>query len=110
MRLRHIEVFHAVYSSGSVTRAAEILNVSQPSVSKVLAHAEQQLGFQLFERVRGKLIPTHEAEQLFQLVLQVNDSVDRLRQAAAQLRVSDRGALRPEDGSIGNLHELNVKL
>ena len=41
MRLRHIEVFHAVYSCGSITRAAEVLNVSQPSVSKVLAHAEQ---------------------------------------------------------------------
>jgi DNA-binding transcriptional LysR family regulator len=55
MRLRHIEVFHAVYSCGSVTRAAEVLRVSQPSVSKVLAHAEQQLGYALFDRVRGKL-------------------------------------------------------
>jgi DNA-binding transcriptional LysR family regulator len=51
VRLRHIEVFQAVYSSGSVTRAAEILNVSQPSVSKVLAHAEQQLGYALFDRL-----------------------------------------------------------
>ena len=65
MRLRQIEVFHAVYSCGSVTGAAEILNVSQPSVSKVLAHAEQQLGFPLFDRVRGKLVPTPEADRLF---------------------------------------------
>lgn len=94
MRLRHIEVFHAVYSCGSVTRAAEILNVSQPSVSKVLAHAEQQLGYRLFERIRGRLIPTHEADQLYQLVAQVNDSVDRLRQTAAQLRISEKGTIR----------------
>ena len=40
MRLRHIEVFHAVYISGSITGAAKLLNVSQPSVSKVLSHAE----------------------------------------------------------------------
>lgn len=94
MRLRHIEVFHAVYSSGSVTRAAELLHVSQPSVSKVLAHAEQQLGFQLFERFRGKMIPTQEADQLFLLVSDVNDSVDRLRQLAAQMRMTEKGALR----------------
>lgn len=94
MRLRHIEVFHAVYSCGSVTRAAEILKVSQPSVSKVLAHAEQQLGYALFDRVRGKLIPTPEANQLFVQVAQVNDSVDRLRQVAAKLRSVEKGTIR----------------
>jgi DNA-binding transcriptional LysR family regulator len=94
MRLRHIEVFHAVYSCGSVTRAAKVLKVSQPSVSKVLAHAEQQLGYALFDRVRGKLIPTPEANQLFIEVAQVNDRVDRLRQVAFNLRSVDKGTIR----------------
>jgi len=94
MRLRHIEVFHAVYTCGSVTRAAEVLKVSQPSISKVLAHAEQQLGFALFNRVRGKLIPTPEANQLFVRVEQVQDGVDRLRQLAAKLRSVEKGAIR----------------
>ena len=65
MRTRHIEVFNNVYKTGSVTSAAKLLNVSQPSVSKVLAHAEQQLGFRLFERIRMKLVPTPEANILF---------------------------------------------
>ena len=65
MRLRHIEIFHAIYSTGSITNAAKFLNVSQPSVSKVLAHAEMQLGFQLFARVKGRLVATPEAEMLF---------------------------------------------
>lgn len=94
MRLRHIEVFHAVYSSGSVTRAAEILQVSQPSISKVLAHAEQQLGFALFNRVRGKLFPTPEANQLFVQVSRVNDGLDRVRQLAANLRSAEKGTIR----------------
>jgi DNA-binding transcriptional LysR family regulator len=94
MRLRHIEVFHAVYSCGSVTRAAEVLNVSQPSVSKVLAHAEQQLGYPLFDRVRGKLVPTPEAEKLFRHVDQVNESVDRLRHVAENLRAAQKGKIR----------------
>lgn len=94
MRLRHIEIFHAVYSSGSVTRAAKILNVSQPSVSKVLAHAEQQLGYALFDRVKGKLIPTPEADLLFAHVSKVNDSLERMRSVANNLRAAEQGRLR----------------
>ena len=55
MNLRHIEVFHAVYVNGSVSAAARMLNVSQPSVSKVLRHAESLLGFELFQRAAGRL-------------------------------------------------------
>lgn len=94
MRLRQIEVFHAVYSAGSVTRAANILHVSQPSVSKVLAHAEQQLGYALFERSKGKLIPTPEAHRLFKHVSTVYRDIDRLRHVAENLRLGDSGRVR----------------
>lgn len=50
MRLRHIEVFQAIVQTGSISAAARLLNVSQPNISRVLNHAEQQLGFALFER------------------------------------------------------------
>ena len=94
MRLRQIEVFHAVYSSGSMTNAAAMLNVSQPSVSKVLAHAEQQLGFQLFERNKGKLIPTPEADLLFKHVSDVYQNIGRLKHVARNLRVAEEGRIR----------------
>ncbi len=94
MRLRQIEVFHAVYTSGSMTGAAAMLNVSQPSVSKVLAHAEQQLGYLLFDRVKGKLVPTPEAHRLFAHVAAVYRDVDRLRHVAARLRAGDSGHIR----------------
>ncbi len=94
MRLRQIEVFHAVYSNGSMTNAAAKLNVSQPSVSKVLAHAEQQLGYRLFDRVKGKLIPTPEAHQLFKHVRNVYEDVDRLRHVAQNLKASSVGRIR----------------
>ena len=79
MRLRHIEVFHAVYTCGSITAAAKMLNVSQPSVSKVLAHAEQQLGFALFDRLKGKIIPTQEAERLITHVTDAYENINELR-------------------------------
>jgi len=94
MRLRQIEVFHAVYTNGSMTNAAAKLNVSQPSVSKVLAHAEQQLGYRLFDRIKGKLIPTPEAHQLFKHVRDVYEDVDRLRHVAVNLKASSAGRIR----------------
>lgn len=94
MRLRHIEVFHAVYTCGSITAAAKMLNVSQPSVSKVLAHAEQQLGFALFDRLKGKLIPTQEAERLITHVTDAYDNINELRRVSENLRAFDTGLVR----------------
>ena len=77
-----------------MTNAAKLLNVSQPSVSKVLAHAEQQLGYALFDRTRGKLVATPEADRLFGLVSNVFDDVEQLRHVAENLRASDAGKIR----------------
>ncbi|MGB1261812.1 MAG: LysR family transcriptional regulator [Cognaticolwellia sp.] len=93
MRLRHIEIFHAIYTTGSITNAAKILHVSQPSVSKVLSHAELQLGFNLFERVKGRLIPTDEAEMLF-------DEVDKIYQQMRSIKNTAQNIKKSEFGSI----------
>ena len=61
MKLRHLEIFYAVMTCGSLSRAAESLNISQPAASKALKNAELKLGFKLFQRVRGKLLPSSEA-------------------------------------------------
>ena len=86
MNLRHIEVFHAVYVNGSVSAAARMLNVSQPSVSKVLRHAESLLGFPLFHRTAGRLVPTEDAHTLFAEVAEIQDRVYGLRQASRNLK------------------------
>jgi DNA-binding transcriptional LysR family regulator len=65
MDLRQIEVLRAFMLTGTVSGAAAFLHISQPGVSKLLKHIEDQLGVQLFRRVRGRLLPTVEAEQLF---------------------------------------------
>lgn len=94
MRLRHIEVFHSVYAHGSISTAARALNVSQPSVSKVLKHAEDQLGFKLFRRVKGRLAPTDEAHALFREVKEVFERLDSLKQAARNLKLGEGGHIR----------------
>jgi len=94
MRLRHIEVFHAVYTCGSITGAAKLLNVSQPSVSKVLAHAEQQLGFPLFDRHKGKIVPTREAERLIEHVTDAYRNINELRRISTNLGSAETGVIR----------------
>ena len=65
MRLRQIEVFYAIMTTGSLRKAAEVLNVSQPAASKVLRYAEHSLGFALFERKGGRLVPTGKRRSCF---------------------------------------------
>ncbi|MEM7098556.1 MAG: LysR family transcriptional regulator [Pseudomonadota bacterium] len=92
--MRHIEVFHAVYTCGSVTKASEVLNVSQPSVSKVLSHAEGQLGYRLFDRSGGRMVPTLEAEKLYEHVDHLFDKIGTVRRVAQNLRKIGDDAIR----------------
>lgn len=94
MRLRHIEVFQAIRQTGSISGAAQLLHVSQPAVSKVLQHAELQLGFPLFLRVRGKLQPTPEALELEREVDKVSESLQGVRRLAQNLRRAPGQSLR----------------
>ncbi|MBE3637256.1 LysR family transcriptional regulator [Mangrovicoccus algicola] len=86
MRLRQIEVFFAIWRNGSVTAAAEELAISQSSVSKTLKHAEQSLGFELFHRVRGKLVLSEEGEILLNDAARIFESLEQMRGRAAGLR------------------------
>jgi len=61
MQLRHLEIFHAVMLTGTITAAARLLNISQPAATRLLLRAEDQLGYKLFARVKGRLQPTREA-------------------------------------------------
>lgn len=99
MRLRHIEVFNAIMLTGSVSGAARLLNVTQPAVSRILAHAELQLGFPLFQRSKSRLIPTSEAQTLYPHIAQLFNQLDDVQRLAANLRGGH---------SEGELHILSV--
>lgn len=105
MRLRHIEVFHAIKQAGSISKAAVLLGVSQPAASKVLQHAESSLGFKLFERVKGRLLPTAEAELLYVEVAKLNVGLDQLRKLSANLRRFPQGRLH-----VGCLPSLGLSI
>lgn len=94
MNLRQIEVFRAVMLAGSMTDAARLLHVSQPGISRMIAHIELQLGTALFERRKGKLIPTPEAEGLHAEVELVYRGVERIDDFAKALKEGSTLSLR----------------
>ena len=63
---KQIEIFYEVYKNTSMTAAAQSLEISQPSISKTLGIIEKKLNFKLFLRKGKKLVPTHEADDLFE--------------------------------------------
>ena len=96
MKLSHrqIHFFRAVMGTGPVTRAAELLHTSQPTVSRELARLEQVLGFALFERVKGRLKPTVRALALMEEVEQSYVGLERIAATAMGLRAYAHGRLQ----------------
>jgi len=93
---RHIEVFRAVMTAGSVTGAAALLHTSQPTLSRDLARLEQLLGYALFERERGRLKATARARALF-------DEVERSFQGLARVVERAQALGRAEDMELSLL-------
>ncbi|AXF76790.1 LysR family transcriptional regulator [Erwinia tracheiphila] len=91
--LRHIEIFHAVVTTGNLTEAARLLHTSQPTVSRELARLEKISGLKLFDRVRGRLQPTTEGLRLFEEVQRSWYGLDRIISTAESLREFRQGEL-----------------
>lgn len=92
--MRQIEVFRSVFALGSVTKAARLLNISQPAVSRMLAHIEDRLGFRLFERAGGRLTATDEARQLYEQAELAYRQIEQVRSLAGELRLGRGAAVR----------------
>lgn len=80
--LRELEVFRNTLVTGSATGAAQRLGVSQPTVSRILAQIEENMGMILFLRQNGRLVPTAEAQALNNELNTLFDGIDRVRRFA----------------------------
>lgn len=83
---RQIDAFRSVVSTGTVTEAAATLGISQPAVSRLISDLEQEVGFQLFQRVGRILAPTEEARLLVEEVRQAISGMEHIKEAAAAIR------------------------
>ena len=103
MRYRHIEVFYSVFIHGSVTKAAHDLNVTQPSISKILSQSESDLGIKLFERLNKKMIPTQEAKILFPYAQKIHNNLSNFKKVSSNLVEKPQGDL-----NIAATHALGI--
>jgi DNA-binding transcriptional LysR family regulator len=86
MNVRQIEIFRAVMEAGGVTAAAGRLRITQPAVSKLIMELERSTRLVLFVRQKRRLVPTPEAQLLYEEIERVFLGVDRIRRYAMELR------------------------
>ena len=93
MTLRQLETIYAIMRAGSITAAARNLHVTQPAISAVLKHTEQQLKMKLFERIGGRLHPTPEALSLLPDLEEIFGRIDTVSRMVQELHDGRTGKL-----------------
>jgi DNA-binding transcriptional LysR family regulator len=93
INLRQIEAFKAVIENSTISRAALMLNISQPAMSKLIAHLEFDSGLRLFDRVKGRLAPTEHGMRLYDEVGRIFSGVRQVESAVEAIRREEQGRL-----------------
>lgn len=86
INVRSLQALRAVVVAGSVTQAAETLNISQPAVSRMIADLEQELGFALFTRHRGRLAITPQGEAFYSETARALAGLDEVSMVGRQIK------------------------
>lgn len=94
MVFRNYKYFVAIVQSGSLTRAAEKLYVSQPSLSQYVKRLEESLGVTLFDRSASPLRLTYTGERYYHYVLQLMKLDEDVRREFQDIQSAVSGRLR----------------
>ena len=90
LNMRQIEAFRATVETRSVTGASRLLNISQPSVTRLINDLESKLGFRLFVRLHRGMQPTPEAMLFYEAVQRSFLGLRELGDAATEIRENAR--------------------
>jgi DNA-binding transcriptional LysR family regulator len=83
--LRQLEALVAVLETGSITRGAERMHISQPAISRLIASLEADTGYPMFRRMGGRVVATAEATLLREEIQSALAAVDRVSRRALQI-------------------------
>lgn len=93
MIYKNYEYFLTIVQMGSLTKAAEALYVTQPSLSKYLSRLEESLEVQLFDRAHSPLVLTHAGKLYFDYINNVVALNQRLHENFDEIRRDERGEI-----------------
>lgn len=91
--IRQIEAFRAVITLGSMTKAAELLGISQPAVSRLMIDFQDAVGFKLFRRQRSGAEATEDALRLYEQVERLFTGLEELNQQVHAIRTLTSGSI-----------------
>ena len=94
LQIRQLEAFRAVATTGSVTKAAHQLDISQPAVSRLIGALSQKLGFAILAREGNRLVPTQEARFLLDEVDRVLAGLRNIEKVSQEIHQRKVGHLR----------------
>lgn len=93
MNIRQIEAFRAVVTMGSMSKAAALLGISQPAISRLISDFQEAVGFKLFIRRRYHTEPTADAALLFEKVNKIFVGLDELKEEINDIRNGQSGKI-----------------
>lgn len=93
VKFQQLHAFKAVYELGTMTAAGEHLHLTQPAVSKLIAALEHGIGFKLFERIKGRIIPTDQGKAFYFEVAKAFTALETLEDSARDIRTHHWGSL-----------------
>ena len=94
LSFRQLSTFLEVIRSGSISQAARTIGRTQPAVSALISGLEVELGFALFHRKQGKLIPTPEAQYFREECEEIIDRLERSKRTLQGIASQKHGLLR----------------
>jgi DNA-binding transcriptional LysR family regulator len=92
--LHQLKVFEATARHGSFTKAAEELNITQPTVSSQIKHLTQAVGLPLFEQIGKRLYLTDAGRELLKTCQNLFDELDNFEMKIADFKGTKEGRLR----------------
>jgi DNA-binding transcriptional LysR family regulator len=94
MNIKALRAFRATLAEGSLAKASETLNLSQPAVSRLVSALEAELRLTLFDRTGRHLTPTQEGLAFFREAGRILASLDQIPNIAADIRAGRTESLR----------------
>jgi DNA-binding transcriptional LysR family regulator len=93
MDIHHLKVFTSVFKNKSFSKASEELYLTQPTISNHIKSLEEELDCKLFDRLGRIIIPTKEAEILYNYAIEIIEKANNIKEAIGQFKKEITGEL-----------------